>query len=125
MRLWPLLTVSLGLAACSGDAVQPTESVKQDVASSIDGAPYAPVTEAESPTVAALESQGYMRVDYYPVGCIIPDQPEAACDATGAEFLDQSEMTYDDYDQYEYVCPATPGVEIDEWQCRKQRKTNN
>ena len=96
-----------------------------DVAPSIDKAPYAPVNESDAPTVASLEAIGYVRADYYPVGCVIPDQPEAMCDATGAEFMDQSDATYEDYDQYEYVCPAINGVELAHWKCRKQLQSDS
>lgn len=86
----------------------------------VDVAPYDPVTEASAPTVASLESSGYSLVDYYPVGCEISDCPDCACDAIGAQFLDQSEEPHDSYDDYEYVCPAIEGTELSDWKCRRQ-----
>ncbi len=112
------------MTACSGKVDPASDAGADNANASIDKAPYAPVKEVDAPTVATLEANGYLRADYYPVGCIIPDQPEAMCDATGAEFMDQSEVTYEDYDRYEYVCPAIDGVETDEWKCKKQEQVN-
>ncbi|MFN3473954.1 MAG: hypothetical protein ACK4ZW_07895 [Blastomonas sp.] len=121
MRLWPLLFLPLGLSACSSDADPTTEPVNQDVVRFADEAPYTPVIDVNAPTVASLERQGYVRADYYQVGCFIPDQPEAVCDGTGAEFMDRFDMDRN-YDQYEYVCPAVEGVETDDWKCREQKQ---
>lgn len=97
----------------------------------IDQAPYANVTEADALTVTDLESAGYSQVDYYPVGCIIPDQPDAACDATGAVFMDQREfddadiaIDREEYDRYEFVCPAIDGKSIADWKCRNQENND-
>src|SRR3546814_5195966 len=62
----------------------------------------------------------YFRADHYPVGCELPDCPDCACDATGAEFLDKSETERDSYDKYDYVCPAIKNVKLEEWKCRRQ-----
>ncbi|WP_152998773.1 hypothetical protein [Sphingopyxis sp. H115] len=107
MNRWVYWVLPITLTACTAET-------------DIDKAPYAAVNEPDAPTVASLEATGYGRADYYPVGCIIPEQPEAMCDATGAEFMDRSEATYEDYGQYEYVCPAIDSVELAEWKCRKQ-----
>ena len=125
MSRWAYLFLPMVLTACTSETDEATDLMAQDVATSIDKAPYAPVNDPEAPTVASLEATGYVRADYYPVGCSILERPEAACDATGAEFMDQSEVTYEDYDQYEYVCPAIDGVELAEWKCRKQLQSNS
>jgi hypothetical protein len=83
-------------------------------------APYEAVTEVNAPTIRELEADGYRLADYYPVGCELPDCPECACDAIGAQFLDKSEAERDSYGSYDYVCPAMKGVELDEWKCRRQ-----
>lgn len=85
-----------------------------------DLAPYQPVSAMDAPTIGELQADGYERADYYPVGCELPDCPDCACDATGAEFLDKSEAQRDSYDSYEYVCPAIKGTELEEWKCRRQ-----
>ena len=125
MNPWAYLVLPIALTACTEDIDEATDSMAQDIALSIDKAPYAPVNEPDAPTVASLESTGYVRADYFPVGCIIPEEPKAMCDATGAEFMDQSGTSYEDYDQYEYVCPAIDGVELAEWKCRKQLQSNS
>ncbi len=86
----------------------------------VDVAPYEAVLVAGAPTIAELQAAGYVRVDYYPVGCVLPDCPDCACDATGAEFLDKSETDRDSYDKYEYVCPAIKDLNLEEWKCRRQ-----
>lgn len=93
----------------------------------IDRAPYASVEDADALTVKDLEALGYSQPDFYPIGCIIPDQPDAACDATGAVFMDRREFEDKDiaiedeeYDRYEFVCPAIDGEDIPSWKCRKQ-----
>lgn len=97
----------------------------------IDRAPYASVAEIDAPTVKDLENAGYSQVDHYPVGCIIPDQPDAICDATGAVFMDKNELdntdiaiTDEEYDRYEFVCPAIEGKNIADWKCRNQEGSN-
>jgi len=117
MRIWQLFFLLCGLSACSGD----TEPAKQGAVGFVDESPYPPVVDVNAPTVASLERQGYLRADYYPVGCFIPDQPDAACDGTGAEFMDRFDMERD-YDQYQYVCPAIDGVGTDNWKCREQKQ---
>ena len=123
MRAFASLALLFALTACSSDEQDPNQ-VGDNSAAAIDKAPYAPVNGDDAPTVADLEAEGYVRAEYYPVGCIIPEQPEAACDATGAEFMDKSEVTYEDYGHYEYVCPAIDGVGTDDWKCRKQEQSD-
>ena len=85
-----------------------------------DLAPYEAVSSEGAPTIADLQTAGYFRADHYPVGCELPDCPDCACDATGAEFLDKSETERDSYDKYDYVCPAIKNVKLEEWKCRRQ-----
>lgn len=116
---WLLVFVGvLAGTACDGSPV-------------IDRAPYASVADADASTVKDLEASGYSQTDFYPVGCIIPDQPDAACDATGAVFMDQREFDDNDiaiedeeYDRYEFVCPAIDGKDISSWKCRKQENND-
>ena len=93
--------------------------------------PYEPVSDANAPTIASLMQQGYLNVDYYPVGCEVPGEPETACDGTGAVFMDNRKFpeeyyadTAEEWGQYQFVCPAISGVEIESWKCREQEMTN-
>jgi len=123
--------MAAAISAC-GQNNSPVEgSASNNNPQVIDKAPYASVTEADAPTVKALEASGYSQVDHYPVGCVIPDQPAAACDATGAVFMDRREFADADiavedeeYSQYEYVCPAIDSEELAAWKCRKQESSN-
>ena len=90
-------------------------------------APYSAVDDANAPSVAELERQGYVNVDYYPVGCEVPGEPETACDGTGAVFMDTRQFPEDHYAetdeewaQYQFVCPAIEGQGIPAWKCRAQ-----
>ncbi|QCB56061.1 hypothetical protein E5675_17570 [Sphingopyxis sp. PAMC25046] len=103
------------LGGCATDADDSNPESGQ-----VDSAPYAAVLAAGAPTIAELQAAGYVRVDYHPVGCVLPDCPDCACDATGAEFLDKSEIERDSHDKYEYVCPAIKGIKLQEWKCRRQ-----
>jgi hypothetical protein len=87
-------------------------------------APYAAVTDADAPTVASLEAGGFQQVDYYPVGCELPECPDCACDANGAVFMDRSEIYDESFDIYEFVCPAIEGAELPQWKCRRQEESN-
>ena len=113
----------LAVTACDGPPV--------DGSPVIDRAPYESVADADALTVKNLEASGYSQADFYPVGCVIPDQPDAVCDATGAVFMDQREFYENDiaiedeeYGRYEFVCPAIDGQDIATWKCRKQENNH-
>jgi hypothetical protein len=131
MLKWIVMFVgAIAASACdqTSDAAKDGRSVGDPPY--IDLAPYAVVAEVDAPTVKDLENTGYSQVDHYPVGCIIPDQPEAACDATGAVFMDNGALDNfdiaiedDEYDRYEFVCPAIEGKNIADWKCRNQESS--
>ena len=118
MRTLAVLTLSMTLAACN-------------LMSGETDPPYEPVTEADAPTVASLKQNGLVVIDTMETSCEVPGEPDTACTATAAIFMDEGEELagWDaehakEWSQYRYVCPAMIGVDSSNWKCRAQVAEN-